>query len=283
MTFSAQISSTVARTSMGDIEYAEVGNGPAALVSHGTGGGYDRGLFIASSLATGDLRFLAVSRPGYLGTPLSVGKTPEQQADAFAALLDSLNLAGAAFIGVSGGAPSVLQFALRHPKRCWALVLISGVTQALPEWKPSLGDRLSRRLTENQAIAAASNRILQVFQPSASPESRQRSWNPAVRFLEKLASYKARRDGRDNDYQQLASLSDYDLSRVACPALIVHGTDDDEVPFRQAEFAARTIPDAELLSVPGAGHGMLFRHPERVSISIVDFLNAHAGSTISGH
>jgi len=36
-----------------------------------------------------DARVIAPARPGYLGTPLSTGRTPREKADAMVALLDA--------------------------------------------------------------------------------------------------------------------------------------------------------------------------------------------------
>jgi 2-hydroxy-6-oxonona-2,4-dienedioate hydrolase len=86
--------SVVVQTAKGPIEYAELGHGPAVLMIHGTPGGYDQTYQIlkVDHAETGVLRYIVPSRPGYLRTPLSVGKTPKEQADAFAALLDSLKI-----------------------------------------------------------------------------------------------------------------------------------------------------------------------------------------------
>ena len=73
-------------TAAGPIQYAERGHGPAALSVHGTPGGYDQGL-VGLEFASTALRLIARSRPGYLGTPLSTGRTPAQQAHASDALL----------------------------------------------------------------------------------------------------------------------------------------------------------------------------------------------------
>ena len=73
------------------------------------------------------LRVIAPSRPGYLGTVLDVGKTPRDQADAYADLLDALSIRKAAIVALSGGGPSAIQFAAHHADRCAALVLISAV------------------------------------------------------------------------------------------------------------------------------------------------------------
>jgi pimeloyl-ACP methyl ester carboxylesterase len=50
--------------------------------------------------------------------------SPQAQADAHACLLDALGISRAAVVGGSAGAPSSMQFCLRHPRRCSALVLL---------------------------------------------------------------------------------------------------------------------------------------------------------------
>ena len=52
----------------------------------------------------------------------------EEQADAIAELLDSLGIETCAIHGTSGGGPTVLQFALRHPNKCRALITEAAVT-----------------------------------------------------------------------------------------------------------------------------------------------------------
>ena len=56
--------------------------------------------------------------------------SPAAQADAYAALLDHLDIK-APIIGMSAGGPSAIQFALRYPDRCSGLVLIAGVSKAM--------------------------------------------------------------------------------------------------------------------------------------------------------
>src|SRR5947208_14039109 len=72
---SLQTGSSVIETALGPVEYCMRGQGPVVLVAHGSPGGYDQGS--AFSKLVGDRRtFIAVSRPGYLRTPLSTGETP---------------------------------------------------------------------------------------------------------------------------------------------------------------------------------------------------------------
>ncbi len=117
--------SALATTSAGVIEYATRGSGQAVLAIHGAGGGYDQGLLIAAGFLGDGFKVIAPSRFGYLRTPVPKDASPAAQADAHAALLDSLGVHRAIVIGVSAGAPSATQLALRHPDRVAALILVN--------------------------------------------------------------------------------------------------------------------------------------------------------------
>jgi len=120
---------TLVETKLGPVEYVSTGDGPAIIALHGGMGGWDQSLLLAqSAIADSGFRILAVSRPGYFGTPLRSGRSPEAQADLCAALLDALGIAGAAVIAVSAGGPCALQFALRHKQRCWGVITVSACT-----------------------------------------------------------------------------------------------------------------------------------------------------------
>src|SRR5206468_12640157 len=63
------------------------GHGPGVLVLHGGLGGFDQGSWIAHALDLRAHRVIAVSRPGYLGTP-DVGSL-DAEADLYVAALRS--------------------------------------------------------------------------------------------------------------------------------------------------------------------------------------------------
>ncbi|TXC67011.1 alpha/beta hydrolase [Piscinibacter aquaticus] len=98
---------------------------------HGSGGGHDHGMDWARPLTQQGIRVIAMSRFGYLRTPRPADASPEAQADAHLCLLDALGIDRAAVVGVSAGAASALQMALRHPDRVDALVLVVPIV-----WKP---------------------------------------------------------------------------------------------------------------------------------------------------
>jgi hypothetical protein len=83
--------SQIAKTGRGEIEYAVAREGVPLLRIHGTPGGYDQS--IASALSRPEsiagFKVIAISRPGYLRTPLRSSVTPGHQADLYAALLES--------------------------------------------------------------------------------------------------------------------------------------------------------------------------------------------------
>jgi hypothetical protein len=118
--------SRVIETRLGPIEYADVGEGVPWLSLHGTPGGYDQSLASrnANPEAQAGVRTIAVSRPGYLRTPLSSGATFEQQADLFAALLDELKIKRVVVIASSGAGYPGLQLpcsipTAASPLSCW--------------------------------------------------------------------------------------------------------------------------------------------------------------------
>src|SRR5277367_656622 len=139
VTKNLQRDSTVVQTAKGPIEYAEIGHGPSVLLTHGDPGGYDQVYQVVKleGAEHGVSRYIIPSRPGYLRTPLSVGKTPKEQAQAFAALLDALKIEKVAVIGASGGGPSAIEFAALYPDRCNALILEEAVSMRMEVRRPS--------------------------------------------------------------------------------------------------------------------------------------------------
>src|ERR1700726_2964646 len=75
-----QANSSIVDTARGPVEYSMKGQGPAVLLVHGSPGGYDQSRATANLFGSDHFTFIAVSRPGYLRTPLQQ-KSPEEQAD----------------------------------------------------------------------------------------------------------------------------------------------------------------------------------------------------------
>jgi len=243
--------SRVVTTPLGDVEVTEHGEGAAILVMHGTPGGYDQSAATARAMVDADdYRIIAASRPGYLRTPLESGVSPAQQADLFAALLEELDVARVAVVGASGGGPAALQFAQRHPDRCWALVLLAGVSNSIDEPEPPLPIRAVSAFvgTDMGGMIFSSNPAVLL-----GPERAERE--EMVAIAQSFVPEGPRRAGVENDEAEFLHMGPVPTSAIRCPSLIVHGTDDPAVPFEQSQALAERIGgDAELLAIEGGRH-----------------------------
>lgn len=244
--------SQMLETALGEVEYQLKGNGPVVLVLHGTPGGYDAGLSFAQTLGLSDVTILALSRPGYLRTPLNSAKTPAAQADLYAATLDALKISEVLVVAVSGGGPSALQFALNYPERCKGLVMVSGLGQryseeemyqALP-WDKRLAKRFLGWLIFYNPVL-----FLLYSLTKLAPQS-----DGSDEMVSSMSMMELRKAGNQNDMEQFASLPDYPWQNISVPTLILHGTADTDVPFSQAEKLANTIPQARLEAFKGGNH-----------------------------
>jgi pimeloyl-ACP methyl ester carboxylesterase len=279
--------SQVVSTARGPIEYASTGEGPTVLVLHGIAGGYDQGMLVTRLNPDNPFRLISVSRPGYLRTPLSTGASPEEQADAYAALLDTLGIDRVAIIGISAGGPSALQFALRHPHRCWALVSISGVSGRIAAHLTRLESLVGALLNSDLTLwllGVAARGMLHTLS-GINKELQQQLEHDPVR-LEVITSIiqplpiSRRKIGFDNDLKQFADLPAYDLAQITAPTLVFHGTGDNVVPLSHAEFVARSVPRAELVTVEGGGHLCVVTHKDEALPAVLGFLKQHAPTSL---
>ncbi len=279
--------SQVIQTACGPMEFATSGDGGPILVIHGAMGGYDQGLAIAEPLTQGKFKLIAVSRPGYLRTPLATGRSYAEQSDAYAAVLDSLGLHRVAIIGISAGGSSALQFACRYPDRCSALVLLSAATRpltvlhdywttpirllfavadlapwlflAILRWKPLL--RLSWWLSSEE--------INQLGHPARMAN--------LVALNETLFPLGLRWQGLRND-GQVRTLRDCPLEKIQVPVLVIHGDQDTIVPLSHAEHAAQRIPAAKLIVVPGGSHVVWAVRFDSLAPLVTEFLRSPAST-----
>lgn len=264
-----QTGSSVIETASGPVEYCMRGQGPAVLVAHGSPGGYDQGAAF-SKLVGGQQTFLAVSRPGYLRTPLSTGETPAAQADMYVALLDSLGIQQTTIVGISGGGPSAIQFALRHPTRCSGLVMISGVTQRYVDWelKQAL-PLLMRWFKQLYEKVITFDPLLYLLLPFAKllPDA-----FATADFLCSVTQYDLRKAGYEKDMEQFAAIADYPFEQITAPTFVVHATGDLEVPFSHAQALSNRVPNVKLLSIAGGSHMAFYTHATMIMPELRAFL-----------
>ena len=261
------------------------------LALHGGMGGHDQSWLLARALLADveNYRVIAVSRPGYLETSLSVGSSPQEQADMYADLLDALQIPAAIVAAVSAGGPSAIQFAVRHPTRCRALVMVSTCSGHL-ETPPRIAARLHlmkvlslipglaalmrRRMRQNpdaaaqRAIPDPALRRRTLAHPVASPLLKALQLSVFDRLRKRLP-------GTINDTALFSRLNDLPLDEITAPVLVVHGRADSVVPFSHAEAIVQRAPRAEMLAVEEGEHVVLFTHLDAVRAATARFVQTH--------
>ena len=279
--------SEIAQTACGPIEYAAMGAGPAVLLVHGAGGGFDQLLDMARALAQRGFRVVAPSRFGYLRTPLPADASPAAQADAHACLLDALKIERAAVVGVSAGAPSSMQFALRHPRRCAALALLVPLAWAPPEERASAprpspavwlvfptlkSDFLFWLLT--RTAPSLVTRALLATPPETVEAAGAAERERIAGMMRLLLPVGPRQDGLRNEGAVVRSLERYPLERIEAPALLVSAADDGYGTYASARYTATQIKGARFVGYPSGGH-MLAGHEADTIEELAAFLKAH--------
>lgn len=279
-----EASSRIARTARGRVEYARHGNGRPVLVIHGAGGGFDQGLALGADLFGDGFDIIAPSRFGYLATPVPADGSPAAQADAHAALLDSIGIDRAIVVGASAGAPSAIEMALRHPDRVDALIL------AVPRaYAP--GSELSRRPFESRRVFDAVRRgrdfpfwlacriarssvvhflgVPPQLEAQAPDEERAR----VTAIMRSILPLSRRLDGLDND--SATTIGAWPLERIVAPTLVISAVDDLYGTLPCARFTASGVSNGALMVLESGGHLMVGRTGE-VRARVAAFLDGIA-------
>ncbi len=248
---------SIVQTACGPIQYTDFGQGPPMLIVHGSGGGYDQGEYFAR-LIGGNYRWIAPSRFGFLGTPVPEGADSSMQADAHACLLETLGVEQVGIVGISMGGPSSLLFAVRHEERTKSLTLISAASRAIPPRRPLVAALFNVFLDDFVYWSLVHVMPGMLLAALGVPVGVQRELTPqdVVRltgFLDTIQPMGARRDGQMLE-QAMSEIHATAIREIRVPTVVLHARDDTLVPFEHGEFAARSIPGAELIRMEKGGH-----------------------------
>ena len=246
----------------GDIEYVESGSGTPVLVIHGSGGGFDQGELIVQAVLGENFHSIIPSRFGYLRSTFKKGATWDDQAKAYAYLLDQLGIEKAAIVALSQGGPSALLFALLYPERVSSLTLIScGVAssesqdQAQANKKGGMWVTIFKHDSLYWAITKLFHgKLIELMGANKevihSLTSEQREIvNKIIDYMNPVAP---RYEGAVFD--NTAKMPNERIAAIKAPTLIFHAIDDTLQLYHNAEYAASTIPDSRLVRFEKGGH-----------------------------
>ena len=254
----AAVERHVIATPWGAVEYAERGSGASVLVVHGIYQNCVSGLLSVRGLFP-DRRVIAPCRFGYHGSSIPPNATVAAQADAFVALLDALGIRQIDVVGLSAGAPSVLQLALRHPERVNHLAVLVGNLPGSPTAvvQPAWAKRIDRQFimwalrtfapsTTARLVAAVPKTFVMTSEDTRS----------VTEFIDSL--FPMSPEGYNFDlYVSNADVDSYNLEAIRVPTLIVHTKDDQLASHEASQRAAERIPGARFVSLESGGHLML--------------------------
>jgi non-heme chloroperoxidase len=226
-------------------------------------------------------RVIAHDRRGHgRSSQVSDGHDMDHYADDLAALTAHLDLKDAVHIGHSTGGGEVTRYLARHGEsRVKKAVLISSVpplmlrTAANPGGLPkSVFDDLQAQTAANRAQFyrdLAAGPFYGFNRPGAkvSPALVDNWWRQGM-----MGGAKAHYDGivafSQTDFTE-------DLKRITVPVLVMHGDDDQIVPYADSgPLSAKLVRNGTLKTYPGYPHGMPATNAETINADLLAFIRA---------
>jgi pimeloyl-ACP methyl ester carboxylesterase len=205
-------------------------------------------------------------RPEYRGDDLV--------ADA-AGVLDAYGILAAHVVGVSAGGASAQLLALDFSEHVRSLTLIStsfavSSARALPPPTAAFGRFVSSvevDWSEPESVIEYLVDYSRVLAGEERPFDEATFRALARRDVERARDFRA---AQNHDLLHDEGQPHVPLSSITVPTLVIHGTADPMFPIGHGEALAEEIPDARLLRLDGAGHGVYRADWEEVVAAILE-------------
>ena len=269
--------SEIINTLLGPVELSiSKGTGPVILHIHGSPGGYDQVFGLDKKY-----KVLSPSRPGYLRTPITSGKTPEEQADLYKALLEELEIDSVIVWGSSGGGPSAIEFAIKYPESTRGLIAYEALTGPWLEAKEidqyflttsdfslwfslKLSEVFGKKNLVSFVVPDDSNQNLILGDEVSFKEFKKLIWT--------IWPISMRQEGFSNDAEMFFDLS-LDLEKISSPTIAIHGTRDINVDISHSIKLTEAVKNSKLNRIIGADHYMSFSHREEINKIVSKFID----------
>lgn len=261
------------------------GPGPAILLVHGASSNLREFTSSIMPALARNHRVIAFDRPGYGYSERPAGEWPDPSAIA-SLLLDAsqqLGIDKPVIVGHSWAGSVVMSALVKMPQRVSGGVLLAGVAghwAGSTGWTYDIGSiPVLGRLFAWTTVTPAGQILLEhevapVLYPMQVPDNYTkniaaplalRPWT----FLDNVEDMM-----RLNEYMQTLSPR-YD--EIELPLLIIHGKEDVLVPFwNHGRRVLPVVHQAQLVLIPGAGHGLHHTHTQQVVGAIDKFMKPMA-------
>jgi non-heme chloroperoxidase len=264
-----------------EIFYKDWGSGPPIVFSHGwplSADDWDTQMMFF--LGHG-YRVIAADRRGHgRSSQTSGGHDMDRYADDLAALTNHLDLRDAVHIGHSTGGGEVARYIGRHGEdRVAKAVLISSVPPLMVQTDANPGG-LPKSVFDGFQEQVATRRSM--FYRDL-PEGPFYGFNrPGVEASKGIVDNWWRQGmmgGAKAHYDGIVAFSQTDftddLKKITVPVLVMHGEDDQIVPYADsAPLSAKLVKNGTLKSYPGFPHGMPTTQAETINADLLAFLQS---------
>jgi pimeloyl-ACP methyl ester carboxylesterase/DNA-binding CsgD family transcriptional regulator len=206
-----------------------------------------RGLSRGNTLVRYDERGCGLSDRRLPATP-----TSETFVEDLAAVADAVGFERFALLGLSGGAATAVQYAVRHPDRVTRLVLYGGYIRERYDHFTVEGEESNlvyelTRVGWGGRLPAFRELFSSLFIPGAGEE--QKRWYDEMQRVSSTGEMAARL------WLAHAHLDVSDIARrVTQPALVLHAREDRVVPYEAGRGMAALIPDCRFVTLDSVNH-----------------------------
>ena len=230
------------------IWYGTFGSGPPVILLHGGLGHSGNWGYQVPALARNGYRAVLIDSRGHgRSTRDARPFSYELMASDVLAVMDALHLEKPCLVGWSDGACTALILAAKAPSRIAGVFFFacnmdpSGVKQ-ITEPNPILDRCLARHKKDYALLSATPDQFNEFFE--------------AVSLMQRTQP----------DY------SVHDLNEIRVPVVIVQSEHDEFIKPEHADHLARSIPNAELVVLPGVSHFAPLQRPELFNSAMLAFL-----------
>jgi len=265
------------------IFYTDWGSGRPVIFSHGWPLNADSWEAQMLFLASNGFRCIAHDRRGHgrSSRPWN-GNEMDTYADDLATLIETLELREAVLIGFSTGGGEVARYIGRYgTERVAGVVLVSAVPPLMLKTDDNPGG-LPIEVFDGIRAGSIADRARLFRELADGPFfGNNRPGADVSQGVRDTFWLQGMQSGHRNAYECIAAFSatDFrgDLAKFDVPTLVIHGDDDQIVPFEiGGKASAALIGGATLKIYPGAPHGITDTHKEQLNADLLSFVRQAA-------